>query len=44
MNLLQNLVFLYLDLPAKLCFAGTVHSVAASQDAFLHPPKRWHTL
>jgi hypothetical protein len=33
-----------LDPPAKFPFAGTMHSVAASQDAFLHPPKSWHIL
>jgi hypothetical protein len=42
--LLQHLVFFYLDPPAKFCFSGTVHSVAALQDAFLHPLKNWHTL
>jgi hypothetical protein len=43
-SLSQHLVFFYLDLPAKFCFAGTMHSVAASQDAFLHPQKSWHTI
>jgi hypothetical protein len=41
---LQLLTFFYLDLPAKFHFTGTVHSVAASQDAILHPPGSWHTL
>jgi hypothetical protein len=41
---LQLLAFLYFDLPAKIHFVGTVNSVAAPQDALLHPPRGWHTL
>jgi hypothetical protein len=32
-SLLQHLAFFYLYLHAKFCFAGILHSVAASQDA-----------
>jgi hypothetical protein len=38
-SLLQHLVFFYLDPSVKFCFAGTVYSVDALQNAFLHPPK-----
>jgi hypothetical protein len=42
--LLKHLAFFYLDLLANFFFAGTVLSIAASQDALLLPPGSWHTL
>jgi hypothetical protein len=35
---LQLLAFFFFDLSAKFHFAGTVLSMAAPQDALLHPP------